>query len=66
MNTTTKELEDRFLVTLEGEMDTAAAVDVEKTQQALYATNGKNVGIDCSQQGCIASSGLRIQTGGIH
>ena len=53
MNTTIKELEDKFLVTLEGELDTAAAVDVEKTLQPLYTTNG-------SQLEYIASSGLRI------
>lgn len=60
MNTTIKELEDKFLVTLEGELDTAAAVDVEKILQPLYTTNGKNVEIDCSQLEYIASSGLRI------
>jgi len=60
MNTTIKELEDKFLVTLEGELDTAAAVDVEKILQPLYTTNGKNVEIDCSQLEYIASSGLHI------
>jgi anti-anti-sigma factor len=60
MNTKIKELEDKFLVTLEGELDTAAAVDVEKILQPLYTTNGKNVEIDCSQLEYIASSGLRI------
>lgn len=60
MNTTIKELEDKFLVTLEGELDTAAAVDVEKILQPLYTTNGKNVEIDCSQLEYIASSGLSI------
>ena len=60
MNTKIEELEDKFLVTLEGELDTAAAVDVEKTLQPLYTTNGKNVEIDCSQLEYIASSGLRI------
>jgi len=60
MNATIKEMEDKFLVTLEGELDTAAAADVEKTLQPLYATNGKNVEIDCSQLEYIASSGLRI------
>jgi anti-sigma B factor antagonist len=60
MNATIKELEDRFLVTLEGEMDTAAAADAEKTLQPLYTTNGKDVEIDCSNLEYIASSGLRI------
>ena len=60
MNTTIEELEDKFLVTLEGELDTAAAVDAEKKLQPLYSTNGKDVEIDCSQLEYIASSGLRI------
>jgi len=60
MNATIKELENRFLVTLEGEMDTAAAADAEKTLQPLYTTNGKDVEIDCSNLEYIASSGLRI------
>ncbi len=60
MNATIKELEDKFLVTLEGELDTAAAADAEKTLQPLYTTNGKDVEIDCSNLEYIASSGLRI------
>jgi len=60
MNTKIEELEDKFLVTLEGELDTAAAVEVENKLQPLYTTNGKNVEIDCSQLEYIASSGLRI------
>jgi anti-sigma B factor antagonist len=60
MNATIKELEDKFLVTLEGELDTAAAANAEKTLQPLYTTNGKDVEIDCSNLEYIASSGLRI------
>lgn len=60
MNTTIEELEDKFLVTLEGELDTAAAAEVEQKLQPLYATNGKDVEIDCTQLEYIASSGLRI------
>ncbi len=60
MNTTIEELEDKFLVTLEGELDTAAAAEVDKKLQPLYTTNGKNVEIDCTQLEYIASSGLRI------
>ena len=45
---------------LEGELDTAAAAEVEKTLQPLYATNGKDVIIDCEGLDYIASSGLRI------
>ena len=60
MKTTIEQLEDKYLVTLEGELDTAAAVDVEKTLQPLYTTNGKDVIIDCEGLEYIASSGLRI------
>ena len=60
MKTNIEQLEDKFLVTLEGELDTAAAAEVEKTLQPLYATNGKDVIIDCEGLDYIASSGLRI------
>ena len=60
MKTTIEQLEDKYLVTLEGELDTAAAAEVEKTLQPLYTTGGKNVVIDCKGLEYIASSGLRI------
>ena len=60
MKTNIEQLEDKFLVVLEGELDTAAAAEVEKTLQPLYATKGKDVIIDCEGLDYIASSGLRI------
>ena len=60
MKTSIEQLEDKYLVTLEGELDTAAAADVEKTLQPLYSTSGKDVIIDCKGLEYIASSGLRI------
>lgn len=36
MKTTIQKLEDKFLVTLEGDLDTAAAAEVEQTLQPLY------------------------------
>lgn len=60
MKTTIEQLEDKYLVTLDGELDTAAAAEVEKTLQPLYTTNGKDVVIDCEGLEYIASSGLRI------
>lgn len=60
MKTTIEQLEDKFLVTLEGELDTAAAAEVEKTLQPLYSSNGLDVIIDCEKLEYIASSGLRI------
>jgi len=60
MKTSIEQMEDKYLVTLEGELDTAAAADVEKTLQPLYTTSGKDVIIDCEGLEYIASSGLRI------
>ncbi|MBP5393774.1 MAG: STAS domain-containing protein [Bacteroidaceae bacterium] len=60
MKTNIEQLEDKYLVVLEGELDTAAAAEVEKTLQPLYTTNGKDVIIDCEGLDYIASSGLRI------
>ena len=60
MKTTIEQLEDKFLVTLEGELDTAAAAEVEQILQPLYNSNGKDVIIDCTELEYIASSGLRI------
>lgn len=60
MKTTIQELKDKYLVTLEGELDTAAAVEVENTLQPLYVSNGRDIVIDCTNLEYIASSGLRI------
>lgn len=60
MKTTIEQLEDKILVILEGELDTAAAEEVDKTLKPLYNTNGKDVIIDCTKLEYIASSGLRI------
>ncbi len=60
MKTNIEKQADKYLVTLEGELDTAAATEVEKTLQPLYSTNGLDVIIDCAGLEYIASSGLRI------
>lgn len=60
MKTTIEQLENQYLVTLDGELDTAAAAEVEQTLQPLYNTNGLDVIIDCTKLEYIASSGLRI------
>ena len=60
MKTILEELEDKFFVTLDGDMDTAAAVEAEKVLKPLYQSNGKDVIIDCTNLEYIASSGLRI------
>ena len=53
-------MEDKYVVTLEGELDTSAAAEAEKKLQELYNSNGKDVFIDCTHLDYIASSGLRI------
>ncbi|MBR4187544.1 MAG: STAS domain-containing protein [Bacteroidaceae bacterium] len=60
MNTSIEKQEGKYLVTLVGELDTAAAAEVEKKLQPLYNTDGLDVVIDCSGLEYIASSGLRI------
>ena len=60
MKTKIEELEGRFVATLDGEMDSAAAVEAEKVLKPLYHSEGKDVIIDCKKLEYIASSGLRI------
>lgn len=60
MKTIIEQLEDKYLVTLEGELDTAAAVEAEEQLQPLYKTDGRDVIIECANLEYIASSGLRI------
>ena len=55
-----EEIGGRYVATLEGEMDTAAALEVEETLKPLYTSDGKDVIIDCTRLEYIASSGLRI------
>ena len=60
MNAKFEEIEGKYVATLEGEMDTAAAAEVEKVMEPLYTSDGKDVIIDCTNLEYIASSGLRI------
>lgn len=60
MKTTIEELEGKLIATLEGEMDTAAALEAEQTLQPLYKSDGRDVVIECEGLEYIASSGLRI------
>ncbi len=58
-----EEIEGKYVATLEGELDTAAAVEAEQVLKALYTSDGKDVVIDCTRLEYIASSGLRILIG---
>lgn len=60
MNAKFEEIDGKYVATLKGEMDTAAAVEVEKVMEPLYTSHGKDVIIDCTRLEYIASSGLRI------
>lgn len=55
-----EEIDGKYVATLQGEMDTAAAVEAEEVLKPLYTSNGKDVIIDCKGLEYIASSGLRI------
>ena len=63
METRIEELDGKWIATLEGEMDTAAAVEAEEVLKPLYNSEGKDVIIDCEKLEYIASSGLRILLG---
>lgn len=60
MNTKIEELDGKYVATLAGELDTAAAVEVEEILKPLQESNGKDVIIECADLEYIASSGLRI------
>lgn len=60
MKTTIQEIDGKMVVSLSGELDTAAAVEVEQELQVLNEHEGKDVIIDCTELEYIASSGLRI------
>ncbi len=60
MNVKIEEIDGKYVATLEGEMDTAAAVEAEKVLKPLYNSDGKDVICDCTGLEYIASSGLRI------
>ena len=60
MNTEIKEIDGKYVVTLAGEMDTAAANEAEEVLKELYQNEGKEVIFECKDLEYIASSGLRI------
>ena len=63
MNAKLEEIDGKYVATLEGEMDTAAATEAEEVLKPLYNSDGKDVIIDCNGLEYIASSGLRILLG---
>lgn len=63
MNTIITESEGKYIVALEGELDTAHAMEVEQAMRPLHEVTGKEISVDCTQLEYIASSGLRILLG---
>lgn len=63
MNTTIIEKDGKYIVTLEGELDTAHALEFEETMKPLHDVTGKEIIIECTELEYIASSGLRILLG---
>jgi anti-sigma B factor antagonist len=55
-----KEVDGKVVVTLDGEMDTTAAVEVENVLSPLYSEQDKDIILECAKLEYIASSGLRI------
>lgn len=60
MVATIQQLEGLYLATLKGELNTAAALEVEEILKPLYKSDGRDTIIDCTELEYIASSGLRI------
>lgn len=60
MITTIKEVDDKIIAILSGEMDTAAAQEAEITLAPLLDSKGKDILIDCTDLEYISSSGLRV------
>ena len=63
MEANISELDGKLVATLNGQLDTAAAVQVEKELKPLYDNEDKDIVIDCENLEYIASSGLRIMLG---
>ncbi|MBQ2029367.1 MAG: STAS domain-containing protein [Bacteroidaceae bacterium] len=60
MQITIKESANQYLVSLQGELDTAASIEAKSTLQPLHECQGKEIILDCTQLEYIASSGLRL------
>ena len=60
MTTDIQSLDGKIIASLKGELDTAAAAEVESALQPLLESEGRDIIIDCTDLEYIASSGLRI------
>ena len=62
MTTRVEEIDGKFVVTFNGELDTAAA-ETEKALAPVMESLGKDIIFDCTDLEYIASSGLRLLLG---
>lgn len=63
MITTIQETDERFMVVLSGELDTAASEETAQALQPLLESKGKEIILDCTELEYISSSGLRLLLG---
>ena len=61
MKTTIQNIDENIIVTMIGSLDTAAAIETEKTLKPITAPEvAKDIVFECKELEYIASSGLRI------
>jgi anti-anti-sigma factor len=60
MKTNIKEIDGKYVVALEGRLDTAAADQTDKELSVLNEQPGRDIIFDCEGLEYISSSGLRI------
>jgi anti-anti-sigma factor len=60
MKTTITEDAGKYLVALDGRLDTACAPDVENELRPLLEVQNKDICVDCKDLAYISSSGLRL------
>ena len=60
MKTNVQETDGRLVATLSGELDTAAAAQMEADLQPLFDSEGKTLVLDCTDLEYLASSALRV------
>jgi anti-anti-sigma factor len=63
MTTKVEEQDGKFVVTFNGELDTAAAAETEEALAPVMESLGKDIIFDCTDLEYIASSGLRLLLG---
>ena len=60
MKVTVEKKDNEIIATLIGELDTAAATEVEQALQPLMESQGEKIIFECGELEYVASSGLRI------